>query len=69
MATTVPPGNHYKVRIRTMQAASSAALASGSSSTKQGRPPHKAPCNALQRHPSKSTNKRSIVVIALFKAT
>ena len=43
MATTVPPGNHYKVRIRTMQAASNAALAGGSSSTKQGHPIAKAP--------------------------
>lgn len=43
MATTVPPGNHYKARIRTMQAASNAALAGGSSSTKQGHPIAKAP--------------------------
>lgn len=38
MATTVSPGNHYKVRMPTMQAAINAALAGGSSSTKQGHP-------------------------------
>ena len=43
MATTVQPGNHYKVRMPTMQAASNAALAGGSSSTKQGHPIAKAP--------------------------
>ena len=43
MATTVSPGNHYKVRMPTMQAASNAALAGGSSSTKQGHPIAKAP--------------------------
>lgn len=35
MATTVPPGNHYKVWIPTMQAAINAALAGGSNLAKQ----------------------------------
>lgn len=47
MVTTVPPGNHYKVRMPTMQAANNSAIAEQVAAPRQVRiPPRKAPYNA-----------------------